>query len=169
MKNIVLLCVYLNLIVSAIISNIQHSPTPHRYSWGFIVHMQWQVQHVFVILVFISRSQQISQFLCRCKRWKQRAGKTSKFMCADGEWMPGVMASWQCRVSQGQEHLSLPISLRRLDSVRLTWHGFSGRAQVILGYPGEAPVPFRNASSCPAIGRFTCNKRQIYIRVCFNC
>lgn len=81
-----------------------------------------------------------------------------------------LMESW-CQVSWpigskrifgGQRRLSLSICLRRADKVRLTWHrhGVVGKAQVVLGYPGEAPVPSRNASSGPTSQWFTCRHRE---------
>lgn len=54
--------------------------------------------------------------LCRCRRRWYRAGKMED-ICADGVQMPSVTANWEQRNFGGHGHLSLPISLRRADSI----------------------------------------------------
>lgn len=70
-------------------------------------------------------------------------------MFVAGKRMWYVLGEREQTISQGQEGLS--IILKGALSVLLTWCGVAGEAQVILSYPGEVPVPSRNACGSLAV------------------
>lgn len=104
---------------------------------------------------------------------KQRASRTKKSMCVDRKWMrhdtgePGAKD-----LKDGSVFASLPIWRWGGGGISflLTWCGIAGKAQVILSYPREAPVPFRNACSSLTTKRFTCKKekKNKSTNPCFN-